>query len=465
MSMLDFTQGNPWKLLLQFAIPLFMSNLLMQLYHIVDIYVVGNYIGPDALAAVGSSMPVLFALVSFIIGITMAGTIIVSQYLGARDMVHVRKTIDTIIVFVVFAALLITVLGWLLCDPLLRLVKTPANVFDNARVFLQISLAGTLPLFGINCLNAILRGVGDSKTPLYCMIISSVMNVFLAVTFVAVMDWGIAGAAWATVSAQFITVILAVIWINRKHPLIHIAIHRFSFDFNIFRNNIRIGLPNGIQQALVAVGMMALLGVVNRFCTENSDILVAYSVVNRIDSLATAPAMTFSIAIAAFVGQNVGAGKQGRIAQGLRATLIMSSIASVILSVLFIMFRAGIMEWFATDAEPGVIAIGSRYLTIVGAFYITFSLMFVINGVMRGAGDTLVPMFITLFSLWLVRIPIASVLSRYIGPDGIWWAIPIAWSLGAIAAYLYYRSGKWRNRGVVQPVEPVEHPIDIPAQV
>ncbi len=464
--MLDFTKGKPWKLLLQFAVPMLIGNVLMQLYNVADTYIVGNYIGPEALAAVGASMPVLFALVSFIIGITMGCTIIVSQYFGAKDMVNVRRAVDTVVIFVICAALLIMVIGLFLCDPLLKLVKTPVDVFEGARIFLQIMLVGMLPLFGINCLSAILRGVGDSKTPLYCMIFSSILNIVLVMLFVPVMGWGIAGAAWATLLAQLITVIVMIVWLNRTNPVINITFRKLSFDWSIFRSSVRIGFPNGIQQALVAVGMMALLGIVNEFCTENSDVLVAYSVANRIDSLVSAPIMTFSIAIAAFVGQNIGAQKQYRVSYGLRSTLIMSTGITVVMSAAIFFFARTIMRWFAPEAGPDVIDIGGRYLMIMGAFYVVFSTMFVFNGVMRGAGDTLVPMFITLLSLWLVRIPVASVLSKHMGPDGIWWSIPIAWGVGALCAFLYYRSGRWKNKGVVkQPVEPAEPAPDVSALV
>ena len=448
--MLDLANGNPWKLLLQFSIPMLIGNVLMQLYSVADFYIVGNYIGPKAVASVGSSMPILFALVSFIIGITMGCTVIISQYFGAKDPVKIKRSVDTIIIFVVLAALSVMVVGLIFCDPLLRLVKTPEDVFEGASTFMQINLVGLLPLFGVNCLSAILRGVGDSKTPLYCMLISSALNVVLFLVFVPGMGWGIAGAAWATILTQTITVIGMILWLNRKHPVIKITIRKLTFDMEIFRNSVRIGLPNGIQQALVAVGMMALLGIVNRFAVANSDVLVAYSIVNRIDSLACAPAMAFSAAIAAFVGQNVGARKFSRIPSGLSAALVMSSIFTLVISAVVIIFAHPVMHLFSTEINPEVVAVGGRYLLIVCPFCVVFSTMFIYTGVMRGAGDTLIPMFITLLSLWLVRIPIASFLSGFIGTDGIWWSIPIAWSVGAACAYLYYRSGRWKNKGVVK---------------
>ena len=448
--MLDLTNGKPWKLLLQFSIPMLISNVLMQLYSVADFYIVGNFIGPEAVASVGSSMPILFALVSFIIGITMGCTVVVSQYFGAKDFDKVKCSIDTVIIFVFVAALIVMVIGLVFCDSLLRLVKTPDDVFDGAYIFMQINLIGLLPLFGVNCLSAILRGVGDSKTPLYCMLISSGLNILLLLVFVPGMGWGIAGAAWATILTQTITVIGMVMWLNRKHPVIKITIRKLIFDMDIFRNSVRIGLPTGAQQALVAVGMMALLGIVNRFAVANSDVLIAYSIVNRIDSLACIPAMTFSSAIAAFVGQNVGAQKFNRISAGLKSTLFISVTLTLVISAIVMIFAYPIMELFSNEINLDVVTIGRHYLLIVCPFCAVFCTMFIYTGVMRGAGDTLVPMFITLLSLWLVRIPIASFLSGFMGTDGIWWSIPIAWTVGSICAYLYYRTGRWKNKGVVK---------------
>lgn len=448
--MIDFTDGKPWKLLLQFAIPMLISNVLTQLYHIADFYIVGHFIGPEALASVGSSISILFALVSFIIGITMGCTVIVSQYFGAKDFIRVKRSIDTVIIFIIVAALTVTVAGLFFCDPLLRLVKTPHDVFNGAHTFMQITLLGSLPLFAINCLSAILRGVGDSKTPLYAMLISSGMNIILLLAFVPGMGWGIAGAAWATILTQSITVAGMILWLNRKHPFIKITFYKLAFDMEIFRDSVRIGLPNGVQQALVAVGMMALLSIVNRFTVENSNILVAYSIVNRIDTFAMAPAMTFSIAIAAFVGQNTGAKKLYRISSGLKATMFMSAMLTITISAGVMLFAHPVMKLFSTEINPEIIATGGQYLMIVCPFCVLFSIMFNFTGVMRGAGDTLVPMFITLLSLWVVRIPVASFLSGFIGSDGIWWSIPIAWSVGAAVAFWYYRTGRWKNKGVVK---------------
>ncbi|MDR2848046.1 MAG: MATE family efflux transporter [Bacteroidales bacterium] len=448
--MLDFTNGKPWKLVLQFSVPMLIGNVLMQFYNVADTYVVGNFLGTKALAAVGASGPVVFALVSFIIGIANGCTIIIAQYFGAKNLNKVQNAIDTVIIFVLVAAFLITLIGLLLCEPLLRLVNTPADVMDGARTFYYVTMVGVIPLFGVNVLSSVLQGTGNSKTPLYYLIFSSVLNILLLLLFVPVLHYGIAGAAWATVLAETVTVIVMIVWLNSRHPFIHITFRPRHFDFEIFRKSLRIGLPNGIQHALIAVGMMALLRIVNTF---NSDVLAAYSIAGRIESLASAPAMTFSAAIAAFVGQNVGAHKFDRVSEGLKATLSISILVSAAISLLVVVFRYTVMGWFTTGGEVNVIEVGSRYLLIIAPFYAVFSTLFVFNGVMRGAGDTLFPMFTTLLSLWLIRIPFASVMSKYIGTDGIWWAIPIGWCLGSACAMGYYRLGRWKNKGVVKPSE------------
>jgi putative MATE family efflux protein len=366
--------------------------------------------------------------------------------------VKVQRAIDTTIIFLIISALFVTIVGLIFCDSLLQLIRTPTNVFDGARVYMQIMLIGLLPLFGFNCLAAILRGLGDSKTPLYAMLISSSINVVVSLIFVANLGLGIAGAGWATVIAQTVTMIGLIIWLNAKHPIIKITLRKLIFDFDIFRNSIRIGLPNGIQQVTIAMGMMAILGIVNKFAEENSDVLVAYTIVNRIDTIVLAPAMAFSMAIAAFVGQNIGAQKLYRIPKGLSSALLMSAAVTIIFSIILIALSTPLIKMFSTEITDGAIVIGKRYLWIICSFTVLFSTMFIITGLMRGAGDSFAPMVITLLAMWIIRIPVASILSKIIGVDGIWWSIPITWLFGTICSVFYYRTGRWKNKGVV-PLE------------
>lgn len=441
----DLTTGRPAGLILRFATPMLLGNVFQQLYNVTDSIIVGRFLGKEALAAVGASFPLIFMLVSFIIGIASGSTIIIAQYFGAKDMAKVRRSIDTMYIFLFFASLLVGILGIAFSEPVFRLIRLPEEVIPQAALYMQVYFTGILFFFGFNGTSAVLRGLGDSKTPLYFLIISTLTNIVFDLLFVVVFKWGIAGAALATVLSQAGAFVTLVIYLNRKHPLINLSWRKLAWDREVFRESIRIGVPTGFQQTFVSLGMLALLRIVNDFGT---DTVAAYSVAGRIDGLASLPAMNFGQALSTYTGQNIGARKISRVGEGLRATLRMSSMVAVVTSLIIMIFREPLMTLFTSDTE--VIQIGARYLLIVGGFYVMFSSMFVIGGVMRGAGDTIVPMFITLLSLWLFRIPLAAILSRSIGVDGIWWAIPIAWFMGMTLSFLYYRTGKWKTKTVVK---------------
>lgn len=441
----DLTTGRPAGLILRFATPMLLGNVFQQLYNVTDSIIVGRFLGKEALAAVGASFPLIFMLVSFIIGIASGSTIIIAQYFGAKDMAKVRRSIDTMYIFLFFASLLVGILGIAFSEPVFRLIRLPEEVIPQAALYMQVYFTGILFFFGFNGTSAVLRGLGDSKTPLYFLIISTLTNIVFDLLFVVVFRWGIAGAAMATVFSQAGAFITLAIYLNKKHPLINLSWRKLAWDREVFRESIRIGVPTGFQQTFVSLGMLALLRIVNDFGT---DTVAAYSVAGRIDGLASLPAMNFGQALSTYTGQNIGARKISRVGEGLRATLRMSSMVAVVTSLIIMIFREPLMTLFTSD--PEVIQIGARYLLIVGGFYVLFSSMFVIGGVMRGAGDTIVPMFITLLSLWLFRIPLAAILSRSIGVDGIWWAIPIAWFMGMTLSFLYYRTGKWKTKTVVK---------------
>lgn len=443
--MKDLTVGNEGRNILTFTIPLLIGSVFQQMYNIVDSIVVGRVIGKEGLAAIGNAFPIMFTLIALIIGIAFGGTIIISQYFGAKDYEKVRKTIGTLYIMMFSMAAFLSIIGLIFLDPILSIVDIPEDVYPQAKSYIQIIIGGIIVFFGFNGTSAILRGLGDSKTPMYFMIISTLTNIVLDILFVVKFKWGIEGAAWATIISQGGAFLTAVIYLNKTHKLISIRIKDFIFDYKIFKQSLRIGLPTGFQHTFVALGMMALMKIVNNFGT---DTIAAYSVAGRIDSIAMQPAMVFSQGLAAFVGQNIGAGKHDRVKKGLRATLLMSSLVSIVLSILISSFRSGLISIFNRD--PEVIRIGGEYLLIVSAFYILFSIMFTYGGVLRGAGDTLIPMFITLFALWIVRIPIAWWLSDRIGETGIWWAVPMGLAAGALFSFLYYLTGKWKTKGVTK---------------
>lgn len=443
--MKDLTVGKEGRLIFFFALPMLLGNIFQQLYTIVDSVIVGNYIGKEALAAVGASFPVIFLLISLIIGISMGSTIIIGQYFGAKDFANCKKAIDTMFIFLFFSSIVISVLGIVFSRTIFEMMKLPENIIPQAVVYFNIYSAGLIFMFGYNGTSAVLRGLGDSKTPLYFLIIATVLNIILVCLFVMVFHWGIAGSSIATVLAQAFSFVLSIFYINKNNKGFKFSLRNMQFDKDIFYKSLKIGIPSGLQQAFVALGMIALLRIANDFGT---DVIAAYSAAGRIDSFASLPAMNFSAALSSFVAQNIGANKIGRVRQGLKMTLVMTTAISLVVTIIAVFFGDHVMMMFTAD--PNVIDIGHHYLIIVSSFYIIFSSMFAFQGVLRGAGDTLIPMFITLFALWVFRVPCSYYLSRIIGSDGIWWGIPIGWGFGFAFSGIYYLTGRWKNKAVVK---------------
>ncbi len=442
--MRDLTSGPEGRLILQFAIPMVLGNIFQQLYNIVDSIIVGKFLGEEALAAVGASFPVFYTLIAFVIGIGSGATVVISQYFGAKNYIQVKKAIGTIYMFVFLASIILSIGGIVFSREIFTLLKVGEDVMPEAISYFTIYMSGLVIFFGFNSTASILRGLGDSRTPLLFFTISTIANIGLDLLFIIVFGWGIEGAAIATIVAQGGAFLTAILFLNRRDHLIHFSLKSMTFDWQIFVQSVRIGLPTGFQQAFVALGMMALIRIINNFDTP---VLAAYTGASRIDALAVMPAMSLASALAAFVGQNLGAGHVERIRKGLRATLLMSWTASFMVMGIVI-FKGGFLMSLFTNS-PEVISYGQDYLVIISSFYPVFATMFIMHGTLRGAGDTLIPMFITLISLWIVRIPLAAILSGYMGPSGIWWAIPIGWSIGLIGTIAYYFSGRWKTKGVV----------------
>ena len=449
--MKDLTKGNEAKLIFQFAVPMLLGNVFQQLYQVVNSVIVGRYLGEKALAAVGASMPIIFTLIALIIGFGIGASVVISQYFGAKDYERVRRASDTINIFLFFAGLVLSIIGILCSGWIFKRLGLPEELMHDAKLYLNIFLSGLVVMFGFNGTTAILRGIGDSKTPLYFLIISVIFNIFLDLLFILVFKWGIAGAALSTVISQIGAFTTAIIYLNRNHHIIRFDLKQIKFDKIIFWQSVKIGLPTGIQQTLVGLGGIFLMGFVNSYGTI---VIAGYSAAMRIDQLALLPAMNFSAALSGFVGQNMGANKISRIKAGLRATFLMSAAVCLVITIIVVFWGDNIMAMFTTN--PEVIKVGHKYLIIVSLFYVFFSTMFTYNGMLRGAGATVVPMFITLFSLWLIRIPLAYFLSKYTGlkEEGIWWSIPIAWFVGTVGSYIYYKMGTWKKKAIIQHIEP-----------
>ena len=443
--MKDFTVGKEAKLILHFSVPLVLGNIFQNLYSVVDSVIVGQYLGKEALGAVGASFPIIFALISMVIGLGSGASTVISQYFGAKKIEEVKRTIDTIFIFFLGASILITILGIAFSEQIFRLLGLPAAIMPQAVSYLNVYMLGMFFFFGFSGISSILRGLGDAKTPLYFMLIATVINIVLDLLFIVVFEWGIEGAAWGTIVSEGGAFVTAVIYLNRKHPIINLSFRRYVFDREIFRSCLRIGLPTGFQQSFVAFGMMAIMSIVNGFGTNA---VAAYAAAIRVDSFVKLPAITFSSALSAFVGQNLGANEERRAKTGLKATLLFSTIYCIFASLLIILFGQNIMSLFSSD--PEVIKIGQDYLLIVSSFYLLFSTMFAFTGFLRGAGATLIPMVATFTALYLIRIPAATFISGIIGVNGIWWGEPMGTFVGLLILLIYYKSGKWKGKVVVK---------------
>lgn len=444
--MKDLTQGGETRTIVAFALPMLIGNVFQQFYSMVDSIVVGKFVGTQALAAVGTAFPIIFLMISLIMGLTMGTTVLVAQFFGAKDREKVRAAVDTGYIILFWAGIAMSIVGVLSTDAILRLLRVPQDVFQPASTYLRIIFSGMLTMFGYNAISAILRGLGDSKTPLYLLIAASAINVGLDLLFVVGFGWGVAGVAWATVIAQGLSFLGGLLYLNKKNEYVRLNLKALRFDRPIFRQSLRIGLPTGIQQTMVSLGMMALTRIVNGFGTAT---IAAFSAASRLDSFASMPAMNLGQAISTFTGQNMGAGKTERVKRGHLSAVLLGAAISATVGLAVIFFGKPLMTLFTDDAE--VIAIGARYLFIVGATYVLFSTMFINNGVMRGAGDAFIPMINTLLALWLIRIPAALLFSGPLGmgADGIWWSVPAGWLMGAVFSTWYYLGGRWKRKALV----------------
>lgn len=446
-SLVVLTEGRESSGIIRFAIPLFIGNLFQQMYTVVDSVIIGQGVGKAAFAALGNSANILWLFNSLAIGLGMGTTIILSQYYGAEDQTKLKQTVDTGAVFLLAMAAVLSTAGALLVGPILRVMKVPADVYPYARLYLMIMILGMVFTFTYNAIGAVLRGIGDSRHPLYFLIVAAVANIILDIVFVLFFGWGVAGAAAATLVSQALSVAVGLWYIYRRsgHDFLHIRPRRLCLSRHVFGKTMTVGLPFGIQQALVALGYVVYTRIVNPFGT---DTIAGYTAGSRLEAFAILPAMSFGMAIATFTGQNLGAGKEDRIRRGFHFTLLTSGGIAVLVSILLLVFRSPMIRLFNT--EPGVVAMGGEYLRWVAPFYILFSTMYIVTGVLRGAGATLEVMLFTLVSQWLVRIPLSLWLSSLWGTHGIWISIPISWAMSICMSGGYYLSGKWKKRGVVR---------------
>ncbi len=441
----NLTVGKTWKVIVRFTLPLLIGNVLQQLYNLTDSVIVGQLLGKEALAAVSASFFIYYFIVSMVIGIGSGTSVVISQFFGAGHYDKVQRAFSSFFIFMLGAGLILSIAGIIFAEPIFRLTNTPEEVIPDAVSYFRIYIGGTFLFVTFSSIISILRGVGESMRPMIFIFIATVLNVVLDLLFIVVFGWGIEGAARATVVAQGIGMCIALGYVDRTHPLFSIKKKDLVFDVKLFREGLRIGLPTSVQQCAIALGLIALLGIVNGFGT---DTLTAYGAAGKIDAIITQAILTLSSALAAFCGQNIGAGRFDRVSEGLRFTMLVNVLFSVVAFASVYFFGEEMMRAFTDD--PSVVAIGREYLLIVGGFFVVHGGLNVYNGALRGAGDTVFIMTVSLVCLWLIRIPLAYQLSVWYGRQGIWWGIGISIAIGLLVTYIYYKTNLWKKKGVVK---------------
>ena len=446
--MRNMTVGSPAGHIFYFALPLLAGSFLQQLYNMVDSWVVGNYAGDAALAAVGVGYPVIFMFTSLFMGLSNGGTVVIAQFYGAGNMDRVRDAVDTIYTAFMASAIPITALALGLVRPVLLLMQVEEDAWAESWLYLAVVSAGLIGAIGYNLNAGILGGLGNSRTTLLFLAISSVMNIVLDLVLVLACGMGVLGVALGTIISQAFSWLFGLFYINRHYPNIAIRPFCFRFDKALFRQIMGIGLPAGIQMSLVAVGAMVVMSKINSFGKEYT---AAYNVGSKLDSLAFLPVQSLSNAVTAFVGQNIGARRLDRVRQGIRITVAASVAWSAVMLVLIPLGPT--LVGFFSDT-PAVIQSGSVYLKCIMPFYLLFSVMFCLNNAMRGAGDSLFAMVDVIFSLILVRVPAVYWFADHYGPDYMYYGVGVGWCVGFTLSVVYYLSGRWKRKGSLADKNP-----------
>lgn len=442
----DMTSGKPSKILFFFSMPMVLGNIFQQFYNIIDSVVVGNFIGPKALAAVGASYPITFVCIAVATGASVGCSVVISQMFGAKDIEKMKTAIHTSIISIAIFSLILMIIGLISSRLILNLLNTPKDIFEDANNYIRIYFSGVIFLFIYNIITSVFNSLGDSKSPLSFLIFSSIINVLLDLLFVIKFKLGVPGVAYATLIAQGVSAILSLTYLLKKVKKIEIKEKAKLFDIDILKKMCSIAIPSIIQQSIVSVGNLFVQALVNGYGYET---IAGYTAATKIDSITIMPMVSLSTAVSTFTAQNVGGKKNERVKNGYRSALLMiGGFCTVVTLILFIWGSSFIEIFVDTSGNNQIINIGVEYLRVVSIFYFLMGIMVITNGVLRGSGDVKVFMFSSLTNL-SVRILLAYLLAYIIGQRAIWWAIPLGWLCASIISVCRYRSGKWKGRAIV----------------
>lgn len=448
----DLTEGPPWKRIVEFAIPMLIGNIAQQFYNTADSIIVGKYIGDNALAAVGSAGPILNLLLVLFVGISVGAGIMVSQYFGAKDKEKLSRTIGTCITLTAISSVIIMIIGPIVTRPLLSFLNTPSSIIDWCTDYLIIYFIGIAGLAYYNILAGVLRGLGDSLSALIFLLISTALNVGLDILFVAKFNMGVPGVALATVIAQSISAILCIIkLVNMKSS--------FTLNWKMLKLNkeyssrlIKLGLPSGLTQAIFSLAMIVVQSLTNSF---GEMVIAANVIIMRVDGFAMMPNFSFGSAMTTYTGQNVGAKKFDRVEKGAKDGLKIAVGVSTTITILILIFGKYLMGIFTNTKE--LVDLSMHMMRILAVGYIAMAVTQCLSGVMRGAGDTITPMWISLITTVVIRVPVAyglAYLTRSAKyptgrPESIFISLLASWVMGAIINTIFYKKGNWRKKAII----------------
>jgi putative efflux protein, MATE family len=440
----DMTTGSPLKLIVAFTIPMLIGGVFQQFYNIIDMLIVGKVNGSRELAAIGATGSATFFILSMTMGVTVGYSIVIAQFFGAKKTHMVRVSLASSIYVTAGCTILLAAVALLFSRPLMEILQTPADIIDDSVLYLQICLGGGVGLLVFNGASAVLRAVGDSKTPLYFLILSSVLNVLLDLLFVVVFHYGVMGVAIATVIAQITSASLCVVYIIKRFPIFHISRRDLKPDRQNIHLVLKIGLSMGLQGFFLSIGEMVTTGVVNSFGT---DVVAAFATGNRVQQFAMLLYFTIAEAFAVYAGQNLGARKFDRIREGFRKVATAIFCLSIFSAVMVFLFSGVFVRLFITRDDPHldvIVEIAKGFLHVSCYFYPFLGLIWLYNFTMRGMGDVVVPLVSGIAEL-VAKIGLSLWFAVLFGYYGVWFAAPIGWVLGLIPSFIRYHLGNWQK--------------------
>ena len=437
----DMTSGNETSLLLKFSVPMLIGNIFQQFYNMVDSIVVGNYVGKEALAAVGMTASLNFLYFSLCNGFATGAGVLISQYFGMKNERRVKDSIGNSLYLMLGMGALMSVLSVLLSAPILRLLNTPENIFEDALLYTRIVCGGLFSVVLYNGIAAMLRALGDSTTPLIFLVVASILNVIGDLVLVLVFHMGVAGVAIATIVAQLVSALGCIGYAVVKNPYFRLEKENFRVSHSLQSKMLRLGIPFGAQGSLIAFSCVALQSVINRF---GSDVIAAFTATSRIEQLVQQPFNSLGTALATFTGQNLGAGNIERVQKGYKRSTMLVILFSLIMSAMMFLWGNHFVGLFVDDAE--VIAIGGRAVRITSLFYIPLGMIYIARSLLNGAGDSIFAFISGLaevvgrigFSLWLAAIPA-------LGYWAVWYTTGLTWLITGAVCILRYVQGKWKQ--------------------